>query len=352
MEKIIKILMAEDSPVQAALIRAILESQPDMEIIGHAQNGEEAIKLAASLKPDIITMDIEMPKIDGLEATRQIMRNSPVPIVILSSYVNDSEMRVPFHALDYGALAVLQKPGDMRDPDFTSIQEELIEVVRAMSEVKVVTHRHKPRIHSSPWAQQDLPQGGDYTLVTLGCSTGGPMTLRTILSELPANFPLPIVIVQHMFQHFTEALILWLSKQTPLKLKLAEENEVLMPGTVYFAPHDLHLLILKKQGKAHIHLTRSEKFINFRPSVTVLFNALAETFGGHVIAGILTGLGDDGAEGLKLLHDKGAFTFVQKPSTCVVATMPESAIKIHATQQIVALEDIAAMLKQLTSSSD
>ena len=125
-----------------------------------------------------------------------------------------------------------------------------------------------------------------------------------------------------------------------------------MPGTVYFAPHDLHLLILKKQGKAHIHLTRSEKFINFRPSVTVLFNALAETFGGHVIAGILTGLGDDGAEGLKLLHDKGAFTFVQKPSTCVVATMPESAIKIHATQQIVALEDIAAMLKQLTSSSD
>src|SRR3989339_1383059 len=145
MEKIIKILMAEDSPVQAALIRAILESQPDMEIIGHAQNGEEAIKLAASLKPDIITMDIEMPKIDGLEATRQIMRNSPVPIVILSSYVNDSEMRVPFHALDYGALAVLQKPGDMRDPDFTSIQEELIEVVRAMSEVKVVTHRHKPR---------------------------------------------------------------------------------------------------------------------------------------------------------------------------------------------------------------
>lgn len=339
--------MAEDSPVQAALIRAILESQSDMEIIGHAQNGEEAVQLAKTLQPDIITMDIEMPKLDGLEATRQIMRNSPVPIVILSSYVNDSQMRVPFHALDYGALAVLQKPGDMRDPDFSSIQEELIEVVRAMSEVKVVTHRHKPRIHHSPWAQQALPQKGDYKLVALGCSTGGPMALRTILSELPADFPLPIVVVQHMFQHFTEALILWLAKQTALKLKLAKQNEILVPGTVYFAPYDTHLLVLRKNSKSYIQLNRSEKFINFRPSVTVLFNSLAENFGGKLIAGVLTGLGDDGAEGLRLLHDKGAFTFAQKPETCVVATMPQSAIKIHATEQVVALDDIAAMLKQL-----
>lgn len=349
-EKKIKILMAEDSPVQAALIRAIFEAQDDMEIIGHAQNGEEVIKLASTLKPDIITMDIEMPKIDGLEATRQIMRNSPLPIVILSSYVNDSEMRVPFHALDYGALAVLQKPGDMKDPNFSSIEEELIEVVRAMSEVKVVTHRHKPRIHYSPWMHESLPKAGDYKLIALGCSTGGPITLRAILSELPADFSLPIVIVQHMFQHFTEALIAWLSKQTPLKLKLAQENEILMPGTVYFAPHDQHLLIVQKKGQFHIHLTHSDKFMSFRPSVTVLFNALAETFGGKVIAGILTGLGDDGAEGLRLLRDKGAFTFVQKPDTCVVATMPESAIKVHATDQIIPLDEIPAMLKKITNS--
>ena len=226
----IRILIADDSGVISTLLKAIFESELDMRVVGIASDGREAARLANELKPDVVTMDIRMPVMDGFEATRLIMSTSPIPIVVISSSVNDEELRITFRAIEEGAVAVLEKPMGLSQPGFEAMRQELVDTVRAMSSVKVI----RRRVHAaSPRAETvvaDLqPPGGEHEIVAIGCSTGGPQALQTLLSALPLALPLPIVIAQHMSPGFIGGLVAWLQGHSLLSIRLAEHQQPLDP---------------------------------------------------------------------------------------------------------------------------
>jgi len=346
----IRILIAEDSQVVAMLLKLILEPEPDMEIVGIAINGREAVQMAHDLKPDIITMDIRMPVMDGFEATRMIMANDPAPIVVVSSSVDDEEMRITFRAIEDGALAVIEKPRGIGHPDFDSTRQELVDTVRAMAEIKVVRRK---AIQPTPMDPVDIFESAipqmtrAYELVALGSSTGGPQALRDILGTLPVGFPVPILIVQHISRGFIGGLVSWLQGNTLLNVKLGEDGEYLQPGTIYFAPDNFHLLARRNGHGLCIELTDSPAVSGFRPSATPLFQSLAKHCQGSAIAGLLTGMGGDGAQGLLEARRSGCQTFVQDEKSAVIYGMPGTAIALGAVDQVVELQKIPAFLTSM-----
>ncbi|MCP3688059.1 MAG: chemotaxis-specific protein-glutamate methyltransferase CheB [Gammaproteobacteria bacterium] len=339
----IRILIADDSDVALIIISSILESQDDFEVVGTATNGEEAVNLNNDLKPDLITMDIRMPIMDGFDATRMIMSTNPTPIVIVSSYLKTDESRITFRALEEGALAVLEKPANIQQPNFENVCQDLIQVVRAMAEVKLVRRTHskvtkdiiKPRVKRKI-SHKDI--------VALVCSTGGPQAIVEIVSSLPPNYPLPIVIVQHISPGFILGLVHWLRGHTMLEVKLAQHDELIEPGCIYLAPDDYHLKIAKVETKLYAQLVQTEPVGRFRPSGTVLLKSLSHSCGSSTIAGILTGMGNDGAEGMIGLHKKGSITFVQNEESCIVFGMPAAALSNKCVDDILPLQEIAGYL--------
>lgn len=346
----IRILITEDSLVVAMLLKAIFEQQPDMQVVGHANNGREAVQMAHTLKPDLITMDIRMPHMDGFEATRQIMSNDPTPIVVISSHVDDEEMRITFRAIEEGALAVLEKPPGIGHPNFDSSNRELVDTVRAMAELKVIRRRTlrpapPPVIIESPTASFNHR----YELVAIGCSTGGPQVLQRIFSSLPATFPVPILVTQHISKGFTGGLVAWLNDNAQITVKEVEHGESLQAGIVYFAPDEWHVLVRRSSQGLIAHLSDSPLVNGFRPSATPMFQSIAETCRSGAIGGLLTGMGVDGAEGLLAMKKAGGHTFVQDQESAVVYGMPGAAIELDATNQIVQLDRIAAHLCDLVT---
>lgn len=308
------------------------------------------MRLAHELLPDPITMDIRMPVMDGFEATRLIMATDPTPIVVISSSVDDEELRITFRALEEGALAVIEKPVGFTHPDFDAIRGELIDTVRAMAEVKVVRRRGAPR---------PLPPGVDifetaitqrtkqHEIVAIGCSTGGPQALQTLLSTLPIGFPIPIVIVQHMSKGFIGGLVAWLGGLSLLAVKLAADGETLRPATVYVAPDDRHVLVERGRDGLVVRLDDGPPVNGFRPSATPLLNSVAKTSNGHGIGVLLTGMGGDGADGLLAMRRAGAHTLVQDEASAVVYGMPGTAIALDAVDQVVPLDKMSAYLLSL-----
>ncbi|TAN47181.1 MAG: chemotaxis-specific protein-glutamate methyltransferase CheB [Methylococcaceae bacterium] len=346
----IRILIAEDSNVVALLLKAIFSKEPDMEVVGHACNGREAVEMTRALKPSLVTMDIRMPVLDGFEATREIMSGTVTPIVVISSSVDDEELRTTFRAIEEGALAVIEKPRGVGHPDFEAIRSELVNTVRAMAEVKLVRRlpRRPPVQPDAVPVAPDAQEQHRFELVALGCSTGGPQALHALLAGLPAGFPLPIAIVQHISPGFVGGMVTWLSDQCPLIVKLAEDDEPLRAGTVYLAPDGYHLLI-KRAGRTLRALLDGGTAVNlFRPSATPFLQSVARICGTKAIAGVLSGMGADGACGLLEVRRAGGHTFVQDPDSCVVAGMPNSAIAMNAVDKIVGLESLALHLQRLT----
>jgi len=347
----IRILIAEDSDVVALLLTAMFEGEADLQVIGRAANGQEAVRMAYSLKPDLITMDIRMPVMDGFEATRQIMSTEPVPIIVISSNVDNEELRISFRAIEAGALSIIEKPVGLGHPDFEAIRGQMIETVRIMSEVKVIRHRYPARkpVLDAPETlvapARKSVQG--YDLVAIGCSTGGPQALYDLLGSLPAGFPVPIVIAQHMSRGFVGGLALWLQTRTPLRVRLAEDNLPLEAGTVYIAPDDFHLLVERSGGLLIARLDDAPVLNGFRPSVTQLFASVALGCGAGAIGMLLTGMGSDGADGLLAMRRAGAHTLAQDEESAVVYGMPGAAIAVDAVDKVVQLGKMPAYLMSM-----
>jgi two-component system chemotaxis response regulator CheB len=337
----IRVLIVEDSEVIAFLLTAIIENAPDLQVIGRAKTGQEAIEMADALNPDLITMDIRMPVMDGLTAIAQIMASKPKPIVVISSNVDD-ELQISFKAIDHGALAVLEKPCGFNDPEFESIQNSIVNTIRAMAEVKLV----KRKIYSTPVALDFTPhfKHAHYELVVIGCSTGGPQALKKILSALPENFPLPIVITQHISAGFVEGLANWLNDYTPLTVKIANAHEPLLKGVVYLAPDNYHCMVNKAAGGYEIFLSTAAPIKGFRPSVTALFNSAVAVCPKQSIGIILSGMGSDGAEGMLAMMEQHCLTIAQDENSSIVFGMPAAAIALNAVSKILPLDAIASFL--------
>ncbi|MGC8781187.1 MAG: chemotaxis-specific protein-glutamate methyltransferase CheB [Anaerolineae bacterium] len=331
----IRVLIVEDSPTLRMLLKTVLESDPEIAVIGMATSGEEGVRQALALKPDLITMDVHLPGMDGFTATRRIMEQQPTPIVIVSSSVDHHEVMTTFNAIQAGALDVLRKPTSIDHPDFAALRERLITTVKLMAEVKVI------RRYRSPMAARgagERPQAGrPYSLVAIGASTGGPAALNAILKELPAGFPLPVLVVQHMTAGFTAGLVSWLQLESRLTVKVAEDGENLRPGTVYVAPDDTHLVVA---ARGVVGLSKAPPVSHVRPSATVLFESVARVYGGDAIGVLLTGMGDDGAVGLRAMRERGALTIVQDEATSAVYGMPKAAVELGAAGQVLPLPQI------------
>lgn len=350
-KKLIKVLIVEDSPVLREFLSYLLDKDSNIRVVGTANNGEEALEAVKRYRPDVITMDIHMPKMDGLEATRRIMETEPVPIVIVSGSSDPHENTKTFRAMEAGALAVLGRPAGVGHPDHEANTRELLQTVKAMSEVKMV--RRWPKKRDEPTllsvAKPLVEKVAKAKVVALGASTGGPPVLQTILKMLPRDFSLPILIVQHMASGFTVSFTEWLAQSSGLPIHVATHGMLMQPGHIYVAPDESQM---KVSHGEKIVLTQDAPENGLRPSVSCLFRSLATVYGGDVIAGLLTGMGRDGAEELLLLKDKGAITFAQDKASSIVHGMPGEAIKLDAARYVLAPDKIAAVLMSLANNKD
>ncbi len=309
------------------------------------------MRLAHELKPDLITMDIRMPVMDGFEATREIMSTEPVPIVVISSSVDAEELRITFRAIEMGALAVIEKPFGPKHPSYDAGRRNMIQTIRAMASVKVVRRQKKEtRIKPAEVVRHKAILFKPYELLAIGCSTGGPQALKAILSGLPANFPLPVVIVQHISHGFVQGLASWLNSVSPLQIKIAGHAEPLLTGTVYIAPDNQHLVVTRIKGRLISSLNDSPLVGQFRPSATPLLQSVAATCGEMAIGMLLSGMGDDGAAGLLALHQAKGHTLVQDKESSVVYGMPGSALKLKAVDEVVNLNEMPSYLQKAVSS--
>lgn len=345
----INILIVDDSDTEIALLKNLFDAERDFHVVGIAKNGKEALELTETLRPDVISMDLIMPVMSGIEAIRLIMWQRPTPIVVISSQVNSAVNDAAFLSLDAGALCVLDKPS-YQTLLSESQRKRIVDTVRSMAEIKVVTRRFNvvQDVHASMVKMQPKMPIGKYEIVAIGTSIGGPQALRHILSQLPVDFPLPIVIVQHMTVGFIQGFTAWLNNNSKLHIKNAEDHEVLSPGTVYIAPDHVHFEIDRADKKLIAKLTKGEAVLGFCPSATVLFRSVAQVCGKNSIGILLTGMGSDGADGLLKIKQEKGHTLIQDAQSAVVFGMPGVAQSIGAADRVIALDDIAGYLQQIT----
>lgn len=340
----VRVLVAEDSATVRELLVEILESDPEIRVVGQAKNGQEAVELATRLRPDLVTMDIHMPVMGGFEATKEIMIEAPTPIIIVSSGANQ-DVELSLNALRVGALTVLPTPGGPGSDGFAEVREHLVRTARAMAEVKVV-RRWRPRAHPPP---PPPPRGGAAVrLVAMAASTGGPAALQRILMDLPPDFPVPILIVQHIAPGFVEGLCSWLAASCSLRAKLAQDGEPVEAGTVYLAPDDAHLGV---DGDGRIRLSDSGPIGGFRPSANFLFESAARSYGASTVAVVLTGMGRDGVDGLRAVHAAGGRVIAQDEASSVVYGMPREAVQAGVVGTVLPLQGVASRLMELLQGS-
>lgn len=351
MSDTIRIVIAEDSPTVRQHLLNIIAVAPDLRVVGEARNGREAVQMVEQLRPDVVSMDINMPEMDGLEATREIMARAPTPVVVVSGML-EMDIDLSLRALQHGALAVVNKPPDRNNPDFDRRQRELITTLRAMAAVKVISRRRQrlPEVSET----QQLPRliGSRRTrnrpeVLVIGASTGGPSAIYRLLKQLPSDFPLPVVIVQHMPTEFIAGLVRWLGGATALDVQVAYAGCVLQPGMVVVAPGDQHLIVSRKNNDLFLSFMPSDKIHRYCPSVDVLFESVAKTCGEASIGVILSGMGDDGAAGLLAMRQAGAYTLAQDESTATVFGMPAAAMARGAVEHVEALTNLAPQILKL-----
>ncbi len=344
----ISVLIVDDCEADCERLRGILEAAPDVHVVAAANCGTDAIDLAAEHEPDVIAMDWQMPAMDGLKTTERIMEVSPRPVVLLSEGWRSGDSGEVSRVYECGAVAGARKPTDPELSGYGSICEELLQTVRRSAAVKVV-RRWARNGQGRPSNGSDRPvakrqSSGTRRVVAIGVSTGGPPVLEAILSRLPARFPAPILVVQHIADGFVSGLIDWLRRVTPLEVHLAEAGETAFGGHVYVSPSDRHLGI-DRRGRIVLDdgpLERSQ-----RPAVSYLFRSVAHAFAGDSVAVLLTGMGSDGAVELKHLADLHAVTVAQDQESCTVFGMPAEAIKIGAAQHILPPPEIGDLLCRL-----
>jgi two-component system chemotaxis response regulator CheB len=340
------VVIADDSLVAREMLSTILSSDPEIEVVGVASNGEEVVDLVQRLRPDLVTMDIHMPKMDGLQATERIMAFHPTPILVVSSSVHGEGMGLAFDALNLGALEVIKKPEPSDWADLERIGKDVLRKVKILSRVKVITHIRGRRDRSGvPLPEPTVAETGKVSLVASGSSTGGPSALLSILERLPKDFPLPVVIAQHIADGFVPGLVSWLAAACDVKVLEAEKGVLPLPGHVYIAPTGQNMVL---EGK-RIGFAEPSAGQLYIPSADSLFESVARAYRDRAIGVILTGMGADGASGLKRMHDLGARTIAQDEETCTVFGMPKAAIDLGAADFILPVNEIGGALLEITS---
>ncbi len=339
-----RVLIAEDSPTVRRLLESIVSSDPALSVVGVAADGFEAVGLAEKLKPDVVTMDVQMPNLDGFSATRQIMQRSPVPVVIVSGHVDVRETRASFQALGAGAVALLPKPPAPTSPEFERARVHFVETLKAMAEVKVVTRWGQrsaaPTAQVRPRRSSDRPRERA-EVIAIAASTGGPPAVKQVLAALPSNFPVPILLVQHIAEGFGDGLVSWLDSTVGLRVLAATQGAQLSAGCVYVAPDHAHLVVTKT---GVLGLRRSEPGSLYRPSADVLFQTVADTYGQRSCGVILTGMGADGVRGLRALRERGGRVIAQDERSSVVYGMPRAAVEAGIVHRSASLDELPALL--------
>ena len=344
--KHVRVVVADDSLVAREMITQILASDPQIEVVGQAHDGEQAVELVKRLRPDLVTMDIHMPKMDGLEATERIMAFTPTPILVVSSSVHGEGMGRAFDALNLGALEVIKKPEPRDWADLERIGREVQRKVKILANVRVITHVRGRRDRRGYQAKPIEAGAGARTTVAVGSSTGGPSALLTVFEQLPADFPAPILVAQHIADGFVPGLVGWLDAGCKLHVVQAEAGMVAEPGTVYLAPTGSNLVLtettirLETPGPGELYV----------PSADVLFGSVARACGKNAVGVLLTGMGADGARGLERLHDGGAATIAQDEASSTVFGMPKAAIELGAADSVLPVEEIGAALCELVAA--
>lgn len=335
----IRVLVADDSPTMRAFLVDILRADPAIEVVGEAGDGEDAVRQTVRLKPDLVTMDIHMPVLDGLEATKEIMAEAPTPIIIVSSAVTDEAIGASLDATRAGALMALPTPSP-RSPRFQDDAAHIRSMVKAMAGVKVVRRRARSRERGA------LPReaGGRVGVVAIGASTGGPAALHRILMDLPRDFSVPILVVQHIARNFVQGLCQWLNGHCDLRVRIAVDGEALEARSVYLAPDDLQLGV---RARNVARLSDDAAVGGFRPSASYLFDSVAKAYGSECVAVVLTGMGKDGAEGAVAVRQAGGTVVAQDEATSVVYGMPAEAVRVGAVSRVLPVQTIAATLADL-----
>ncbi len=322
----IKVLIVEDSKTSQVLLSRIINSDPRLTVIGTASDGIEALEFLERQTPDVVTLDIHMPRMNGAEFTKKVMATNPVPIVVVSVSWQPNDVNLAFQCLESGALSALEKPTDISNPRFKTLCVELIDTAVSMSEVKLVRRRKKSGgdEHAPSKCTDDEVR---FSVIAVGASTGGPLALKTLLSELPSDIPASILIVQHILDAFVEGMAVWLSKKSSWKVKVAVDGEPLTPGCAYLAPCGKHLEV---SSGTRISVTDGPPENGAKPSVSHLFRSVADVYGKNSIGIILSGMGVDGAKELGVMKEAGSITFAQDEASSVVFGMPREAIELNA----------------------
>lgn len=334
----IRVLIAEDSAVTREYLTWVLGEDPDLEVVGAARNGEEAVELTERLRPDVIVMDVHMPVLDGFDAARQIMERVPTPIVMATASSSSAETRGAFHALEAGALILLNKPPAPWDPDHEKAARELLRTVKLMAEVKVVRRWAAAGIVGPAPRFEGM---GTPRVVAIGASTGGPQVLSSILAGLPGALSVPVLLVQHISDGFIGGFAEWLATRTTMAVVVAEHGDELCPGTVYVAGGGRHMTLSRQR---RIALEADPPVHGFRPSISRLFESVAQAYGREAVGVLLTGMGRDGADGLRRLRDAGALTIAQDAATSVIFGMPGEAVRLDAAVDVLSPASIAEAL--------
>jgi two-component system chemotaxis response regulator CheB len=345
----IDVVVAEDSTVTRLRLVRLLEGDPRIRVVAAVADGQAALDFVLRHKPDLVLMDLHMPRLDGFEATRRIMEAQPVPIVVCSAASNVGDAAVAFRALEAGALACVAKPFGGPGEDSAATVGHLLDTIRLMAEVKVVRRRPRPRpSRSTPAAAGPAAARAPLRIVGIGASTGGPPVLQALLAALPPDFPLPLLVVQHIARGFLPGLVAWLAESSGPRVEIAAAGVLPLPGHAYLAPDDFHLGLA---GDGRIALSRRPPENHVRPAVSFLFRSLADTVGAQAVGVLLTGMGRDGAQELKALRGTGAITIAQDLDSSVVHGMPGLAIALGGASHVLPAERIGPLLATLAPPS-
>lgn len=341
--KKLNVLVVDDSAFMRKVIADMIQLDNDLKVIGTAKNGQEAIEKIKELSPDVVTMDVEMPVMDGITALKIIMDEMPLPVLMLSSLTKEGA-DATVKALELGAVDFITKPSSIFKMNTEDMKAQLHEKLKMASKANMKSkHVLKPQntvnINKNAFAAEKSTNVR--YIVAIGTSTGGPRALQSVIPYLPKNIPASIVIVQHMPPGFTKSLAERLNNLSEIEVKEAEDGSILLPGHAYIAPGDYHMKIIRSSNTFKIKLTKDSPVSGHRPSVDYMMNSLAQLELGNVIGVIMTGMGSDGAEGMKNIKLQKGITIGQNEETCVVYGMPKSAVNLGCVDMLVPLEDIA-----------
>ncbi len=335
----IRVLVVDDSALMRTLIGDILNSDPRIEVAGTAKDGREALDRIRTLRPSVVTMDVEMPNMDGLQALEEIMRTNPLPVIMLSSMTQEGA-DTTMKALSLGCVDFIGKPSGSISLDIKTVGHEIIEKVIAASTARVRPRGFVFKSQAPVMRPPSSLNSRHRDIVAIASSTGGPMALSELIPKLPANFPVPIVITQHMPKEFTPSFAKRLNSESKLEVVEGFSGLTLKPGRVVIAPGGSHLVFKRRNGQALCDLSDAPPVCSVKPAANVMFLSVADEFGGNVLSVILTGMGRDGTDGAATLHRLGAYVIAESQKTAVVYGMPKAAADAGIVDEVLPLNEI------------